>query len=418
VDGDPLTVSVLTGPAHGSLTLNADGSFDYTPDADYYGADSFTYEVSDGNGGTASATASITVNAVNDDPVAQNESYVVDEDGVLTIAAPGVLDNDTDVDGDPLTVSVLTGPAHGSLTLNADGSFDYTPDADYNGADSFTYEVSDGNGGTASATASITVNAVNDDPVAQNESYAVDEDGVLSIAAPGVLDNDTDVDGDPLTVSVLTGPAHGSLTLNADGSFDYTPDADYNGADSFTYEVSDGNGGTASATASITVNAVNDDPVAVNDGGFTTPFDTALGIPVGDLLVNDTDADGDTLSLVSVGSAVGGTVALVGGSVIFTPTSGHSGAASFEYTVEDGNGGSDTAVVTLSVGANAAPVAQNESYVVDEDGVLTIAAPGVLDNDTDVDGDPLTVSVLTGPAHGSLTLNADGSFDYTPDADY
>src|ERR671922_34726 len=141
----------------------------------------------------SSATVNLTVTAVNDAPVAVNDGYATDEDTLLTVAAPGVLGNDTDEEHDALTAVLVSGPAHGTLTLNADGSFSYTPAANYNGPDSFTYQAKDASGALSNvATVNLTVTAVNDAPVAVNDGYATDEDTLLTVAAPGVLGNDTD----------------------------------------------------------------------------------------------------------------------------------------------------------------------------------------------------------------------------------
>src|SRR6202008_3076101 len=169
------------------------------------------------------ATVSITVVSVDDAPVAANDSYTTDEDTALTVAAPGVLGNDTDVDSTTLTAVVVAPPAHGTLTLHANGGFTYTPAANYNGADSFTYKVNDGTLDSNVATVTIAVTAVADAPVAANDSYTTDEDTALTVAAPGVLGNDTDVDSTTLTAAVVAAPAHGVLTLHANGGFTYTP---------------------------------------------------------------------------------------------------------------------------------------------------------------------------------------------------
>jgi VCBS repeat-containing protein len=418
VDGDPLTVSLVSGPANGTLTLNADGSFSYLPTADYTGSDSFTYSVTDGTE-TTEATVTLTVNPVNDAPVAVADEYATDEDVELTVdAAGGVLANDTDVDGDPLTVSLVSGPANGTLTLNADGSFSYVPSADFSGSDSFTYSVSDGVE-TAEATVTIAVNPVNDAPVAVADEYATDEDTELTVdIAGGVLANDTDVDGDPLTVSLVSGPANGTLTLNADGSFNYVPSADFSGSDSFTYSVSDGVL-SSEATVTIAVNPVNDGPVAVADGYSVNEDETLTVDLAGGVLVNDTDADGDPLTVSLVSGPANGTLTLnADGSFSYTPTENYNGSDSFTYSVTDGTLTSE-ATVTITVNPiNDAPVAAADEYSVEAGQTLDVAAAGVLTNDTDIDGDPLSSILVSGPANGSLTLNADGSFSYTPNAGF
>lgn len=421
-DGDAITPSLVDGPANGILVFNADGSFTYTPNADFNGVDSFTYKVNDGTGDSEIALVSITVNPDNDDPVAVDDGYVTDEDVALVIPAAGVLANDSDVDGDTLTVTVVTGPTNGSLTLNENGSFTYTPDLNYNGADSFTYQVDDGNGGTAQAVASINVVADNDAPVAVDDVYETDEDVVLNIAAAGVLANDSDIDGGALTVTVVTGPTNGNLVLNADGSFTYTPNLDYIGPDSFTYEVSDGNGGTAQAEVSIDVGGVNDAPDAVADA-YVTDEDTQLVVPVADgVLDNDTDIDGPVaLTAVLVAGPSHGTLSLAAdGSFIYTPDTGYFGPDSFTYRASDSLLNSDVTTVSITVNqVNDVPEAFGDNYGASEETPLVVAAgAGVLVNDVDPEGQPLSATLVAGPSNGSLTLNADGSFTYTPDAGF
>ena len=408
VDGDPMTAVLGTGPANGSLTLNGDGSFTYTPDAGFFGSDSFTYRANDGSVDSNLATVSITVNRINNLPVAANDAYNVNEDNTLNVAAAGILINDSDADGDSLTAVLVSGPTDGSLTLSADGSFTYSPDDDFNGSDDFTYKADDGIGDSNVATVTITVNSVNDAPVAVNDNYNVAEDGSLNVPASGVLVNDSDVDGDSLAVSLVSGPVNGGLTLNSNGSFTYTPTANFHGSDSFTYEVNDGQGGTAEATASITVTSVNDVPVAANDSAITDE-DSAVVI---DVLANDSDADGDSLiAAVVSGPANGSLTTNPDGSFTYTPDDDFNGSDSFTYRATDGSANSNTATVSITVhSVNDASVAANDAYSVEQDGVLTVASSGVLGNDSDVDGDPLTAVLTVGSSNGSLTLNANGSF--------
>jgi VCBS repeat-containing protein len=225
----------------------------YLPDRDYNGPDSFSYSATDGVDRGEPATVSVSVSAVNDAPVARGDSYATDEDEPLNAAAPGVLGNDSDVDGDRLSAALVNGPEHGTLSLDPDGSFVYRPDADYNGPDSFDYEVRDGSGGTANATVTITVRPVNDRPVAANDAYSTDANKTLTAPPPGVLANDSDADGDRLAARLLARPRHGALSLRPDGSFSYRPNGGYSGPDSFSYGATDGRGGEAAATARITV---------------------------------------------------------------------------------------------------------------------------------------------------------------------
>lgn len=265
-DLDPLTAELLNGPMHAlSFTFNADGSFTYTPLANFNGVDTFTYRASDGALFSNDATVTINIAPINDPPVAINDAYTTPEDTALVISAPGVLDNDEDLEGDELEAVLVGGPANAlAFALNTDGSFSYTPALNYVGPDSFTYRARDPSGTLSGiATVSITVTPVNDAPVAMDDLYMTDEDTAMVISAPGVLDNDDDVDNDPLSAQLVSGPANAlAFTLNPDGSFSYTPAPNFNGPDEFTYRAFDGALQSNLATVRITVNPVNDPPVA------------------------------------------------------------------------------------------------------------------------------------------------------------
>ncbi len=407
LDGDSLSVTDVSEPQHGTVTINDDGTVSYTPTENYNGPDSFTYTISDGNGGTATATVNVCVKPVNDGPKAEDDSVSTDEDTSITI---DVLANDSDVDGDALTIESHGQPANGIVTLNADGTFSYTPNADFNGTDSFSYTVSDGNGGTSTATVTVVVAPLNDGPAAMDDQASVDEDASVTI---DVLANDTDLDGDSLSVTDVSAPQHGTVTINDDGTVRYTPAENYNGADSFTYTISDGNGGTSTATVNVCVKPVNDAPVAADDSAKTDE-DTSITI---DVLANDSDADGDTLSIESHDQPANGTVTLNDdGTFSYTPNADFSGTDTFTYTVTDGNGGTSTATVTVVVApTNDGPVAKNDEANVDEDSSVTI---DVLANDSDLDGDSLSVTDVSEPQHGTVTINDDGTVSYTPAENY
>ena len=367
------------------------------------------------------ALQSVTIQyAPNSVPVANSDVFTTSEDATLAAQAPGVLGNDTDDDGNPLTAILVSGPAHGTLTLTANGSFIYTPAANYNGPDSFTYKANDGRADSGVATVSLTVTPVNDSPVAAGDSGSTAEDAPLTVPAPGVLGNDSDLDSTALTAVLVAGPSHGTLTLNSNGSFTYTPVANYNGPDSFTYKVNDGSLDSNVATVSLTVTAVNDAPVAASDS-YTVAEDTPLEVALPGVLGNDTDVDGDALSVVSfVTAPAHGTLVLgSNGAISYMPATNYNGPDSFTYKITDGALESNVATVSITVTAvNDAPVAINNTWSTVEEVAINFPAPGILGNDTDVDGDSLTAILVTAPAHGTLTLTASGSASYTPAAAY
>ncbi len=418
-DGNALTAILFSGPAHGTLTLNANGGFIYTPNPDYTGSDSFTYRANDGSASSGSAIVTINVTPLNDPPVAQNDIYNVTEDSILNIPSPGVLANDSDPDGDPLIAILVSAPLHGTLTLSTNGGFIYTPATNYNGPDSFSYRANDGTTNSGIATVNITVLAANDPPVAQNDDYSVAEDSTLNIAAPGILANDSDADGNALTAILVTGPAHGTLVLSSNGSFTYTPNSNYFGPDSFTYRANDGTASSAAATVTINVTPLNDPPVAQNDS-YNVTEDSILDIPAPGVLGNDSDPDGDPLIAILISAPLHGTLTLsTNGGFIYTPNTNYSGPDSFSYRAHDGTTNSGIATVNITVAAvNDPPVALSDNYTVTEDSSLNITAPGVLGNDSDADGNSLTAILISGPSHGTLLLNPNGSFTYTPIPDY
>jgi len=282
-DGDALTAILVTGPANGSLVLNANGGFTYNTAST--ANDQFTYKVNDGK--VDGNTVSVTLTHVNAAPVAVADNYSFSTGVALTIPTPGILGNDTDADGDALSAVLVSGPAHGSLILRANGGFTYnsTGTAD----DQFTYKANDGK--VSGNTVTVTLTHANSAPVAANDNYVLNQNASSS---NNVLSNDTDPDGNQLTASLVTAPINGTVVLNADGSFTYTPNGGYVGTDSFKYQVCDN--GTpslcATATANFTISAVNQAPVLVASAGTTVFSGTDVAVdPV--ITVSD---DGGTLA--------------------------------------------------------------------------------------------------------------------------
>ncbi|ELV7518558.1 tandem-95 repeat protein, partial [Photobacterium damselae] len=399
VDGDNLTFKPGSNPENGSVTINADGSWEYVPNTDFNGEDSFTVVVDDGNGGTDTITVTVNVTPVNDAPVGEDVTAETQEDTAVT----GQL-TATDVDGDNLTFKPGSNPENGSVTINADGSWEYVPNTDFNGEDSFTVVVDDGNGGTDTITVTVNVTPVNDAPVGENVSTETPED----TAVTGQL-TATDVDGDNLTFKPGSNPENGSVTINADGSWEYVPNTDFNGEDSFTVLVDDGNGGTDTITVTVNVTPVNDAPVG-EDVTAETQEETAV---TGQLTA--TDVDGDNLTFKPGSDPTNGSVTVnPDGSWEYVPNTDFNGEDSFTVVVDDGNGGTDTITVTVNVTpVNDAPVGENVTTETPEDTAVT----GQL-TATDVDGDNLTFKPGSNPENGSVTINADGSWEYVPNTDF
>ncbi|HTD67739.1 MAG TPA: tandem-95 repeat protein, partial [Candidatus Limnocylindria bacterium] len=521
-------------------------------------------------GGAVTNCATLTLR--NRGPLASNDSYTMIEDGVLTVTVPGVLGNDSDPDGDALTAAIFTAPAHGTVTLNPNGSFVYRPAANYTGTDTFTYRANDGKTNSAAATVTITISPLNDAPVARDDAYTTPADTTLTVAAPGVLANDSDVENNPLSALLVGSPTHGSVTLNANGSFTYVPATNYSGMDVFTYKASDGSATSGVATVTITVvpsggvivippvnqtncpggtavfsvtatgtaltyqwrfgtnalsGATNSTLILTNvttgmAGPYCVTVSGATNAPVtacATLVVNQNvivttppanqvacpnstvlfqvGATGTALTyqwyfganllsgqtssalvlsnvlasqagtyrvvvsgacgvpvtnsvtltvnpVVAITAPPANQTSFVGSNVVFSV--GATGTnlryqwffngsvigtnstlvlnnlttnqASIYCVVVSGTCGNPlTNCVTLTI-QNRGPVANDDAYTTAEDTTLTIAAPGVLANDADPDGDTLTSLLVNNVTHGTLILNANGSFVYTPAANF
>jgi hypothetical protein len=336
----PLRVTGATQAANGSTTFD-DTTVTYEANSGFTGEDSFAYTITDGEH-TSTARVTVAVSRrPNHPPVAQDDAAETYQDTAKDI---DVLGNDTDEDGDALTISGLTQPTHGTASGNADGTIRYTPEAGHLGEDSFTYTITDGRD---TATATVRVNVVrrpNRAPTAMADSASTQKNTAVTVS---VLTNDSDPDGDPLTITGTTDPPHGTAVVNPGGTVTYTPDDDYVGPDSFSYTISDGRGGNSTANVTITVaETLNRAPLAGDDTA-TTKRNKRVTIHV---LRNDSDPDGDSLRVTAATSPRTGTVTINRGRTItYTPQSGFTGTDSFRYTVDDGKGGTDEATVTITV---------------------------------------------------------------------
>ena len=347
-EGGNLMISGYTQPTAGTLALNPDRTFTYTPGPAFEGIDGFAYTIRDGVGGTAEGDVRIFVARPNTVPEAANDAATVELGA--SVAIP-VLANDGDADGDPLAIIGLDAPAHGTITVLPDQSIRYAPQADFAGIDSFTYTVGDGQGGTAEASVTITVTVPNRPPVAQPDRATTVAGSPVTIDA---LANDNDPEGNPVALAGMEMPGQGSLALTADNRFVYTPRPGFVGEDSFSYTIRDSAGATARGDVTVTVTPRNAPPTAVPDNltsdGAAVTFDP---------LANDSDADGDPLQLKSLTMPLSGRVALgADGRVTYIPPTGFTGADGFTYQVGDGRAVSE-AEVSISVTAPALPTYAN-----------------------------------------------------------
>ena len=359
----------MSGPAHGTLELRADGSFTYGPDANFFGEDSFTYRACDDGEPRACSgpeTVTIDVAEVNDDPVADDDAGISETSQAATVA---VLEGDADPDADELHVSDFGQPAHGTVDCTPAGVCTYTPEPGFVGTDSFEYEVSDGRGGSDRATVTLTVQAdplpSNQDPLAEDDTAETQAGQPVAIA---VLGNDQDADGGQLSVDTVTQPQHGSVVLDSDGRLVYRPDEGFTGTDSFDYTVIDGQGGAAGARVTVTVHAqpaAENRPPAPDDDRTTTARGDAVTINV---LTGDSDPDGDDLTLIGWTQPRHGRVTCeADGRCTYRPDPGFVGTDSFTYSVRDEHGATRTATVDVTVGASQAQAPDPEPPV-DEGG--------------------------------------------------
>jgi len=294
-------------------------------------------------------TQQTVVASTNQPPIATNDTLAALKNQAKSLDPRA---NDSDPNGDSLSITSVSSPAHGSVTFAAN-SVTYTPASSYVGPDSFTYTITDSNGASATATVSVTVTDTNQPPNAVTDALTAQLNTAITFD-PRV--NDTDPNGDTLTIASATTPVHGTTAVVAGTAVRYTPATGYLGADSFSYTLSDGQGGSDTATVSVTVAGTNSPPVAVNDGMIASGFYT--GTPVYpsrtiDPRSNDSDPDGQALTITSVTQGAKGLVSTTGTTVTYTYRSSVSGPLdttdSFTYTISDGNGGTDTATVSVHI---------------------------------------------------------------------
>lgn len=435
IDGDALSVSLVNSVSNGTLTLNADGTFTYTPNADFVGVDSFTYEVCDDGAPTLCDQASVSIlvqeAGENIAPIAVDDIATGLDTEIIT---GDVLNNDFDIDGDNIAINIVAieAPNNGFVNINPDGTFEYIPDLGFDGLDSFVYEICDDGEPSLCATATVTILVIAEE-VEENTPPIANDDVVSTMQGESVngnvLTNDSDLDGDNLSVEMmlLSFPSNGVAFVNADGSFTYTPFGGFVGVDSFTYQVCDDGEPSLCATATVTVVVQgvveNNPPIASNDVFATNEGENVTG----SLTANDQDLDGDniTISTTPIFDASNGSVTInADGTFTYIPDDGFVGTDSFTYQICDDGEPVLCATATATIIVSGTGVVNNPPSANDD--LLSVVSGGMLENecvicnDTDVDGDNLTISVtaVNEPLHGILTINADGTFTYTSNEGY
>lgn len=411
---DLTSIVITTQPANGTIEVNDDGTVTYTHNGSNTTTDSFEYTIENSYGNVSQpATVTITVNPVNDAPVAVNDAATIAEGGN---AAINVAANDTDADGtiNLTSIVIVTQPTNGTVVVNNDGTVTYTHNGSETTSDSFTYNIKDNNGLVSNnATVTLTITPVNDAPVAVNDAATLNEGAV---AAVNVANNDTDADGtiDATSIVIVAQPTNGSVVVNNDGTVTYTHNGSETTSDSFTYTIKDNNGLVSNvATVTLTITPVNDPPVAVNDFGLLVNN----GNTVINAAANDTDVDGtiDVTSIVIVAQPTNGTVVVnADGTITYTHNGSATTTDSFTYTIKDNDGlVSNVATVNLSdTPPNQPPVAVNDADTVAEGANVVI---NLATNDTDADGtiDVTSITIVAQPTNGIVVVNADGTVTYT-----
>ena len=407
-DGDAIAIDsfAATSTAGGTI-VEVDGNLRYTPSAGFTGTDTFTYTVADPEGLIDTATVTVTVADVpNQNPVANDDSATTLENQAISI---NVVFNDSDPDGDSLSINQFSAEsANGGQIVRAGNALRYTPAAGFIGTDTFSYTVGDGNGGTDTATVTVNVLDGNRAPV------AVEDFATTNIGTPitiNVVANDSDADNDPLSISGFeaTTASGGTIAQNANG-LEYTPADGFAGFETFTYTITDGRA-FATTTVGVTVNTPPE-PIQEPQTEFFADLNTSITLSI---LDNFTDADGDTLSILFESTTgEGGAIALVNGSLEYTPASGFVGDDTFIYTVSDSRGGNFPVQVTVNVTDNQAPVAVDDTTTTVENAAVAI---DVLANDFDVDGPDEQLEIFgfaVTSAEGGTIARVGDELEYTP----
>lgn len=427
VDGDSLSLQSVSGAIHGTVEINDVGNVVFTPEENYSGLVSFEYTIVDSLGATSSNVISISLTGTEDavSLEASIENQTIDEDASWSFTIPE--NTFLDVDGDVLSYSVSLvddSPLPSWLSFTPETRvISGTPPQDFNGLLSFKVKASDV-GSEAIDEFTLTVLPVNDAPIAlQDDSFVMDEDNAIIIASSDLLNNDSDVEGDVLSITAVSDASNGAVVLNQNGDVVFTPTANYFGNASFRYSVSDGKGATSSATVTLTVNSVNDAVIIgqpIVDQIIDEDTDWSFMLPADSLI----DADGDALTYIATlsdDSPLPDWINFDANTQIFSGTPPQDSNGTFNIKVSASDASSQASVVfsfTISP-VNDAPNAVEDSEHITFMGTPLVINPyKLLENDTDIDGDILTISSVSDVINGTVAFAENGNITFTPNADY
>lgn len=418
-----LTFNGLGGAKFGAVVLAQDGSITFTPNKDYQGTEAgFSYAVIDAEGNEAEGWVSVQVDNVNDEPVITGNRIHLQEDESLAFTSEEISKFLYDADGELYNLDMVANVEGGRLEL-AGGVYTFIPDADYYGEASFDYIAKNGSGERINDTMHLAISPVNDLPIVQMTSATGTEDNEIILNVDTLMAGAGDVeDGSSLKFGGIDSSLHGDVYVDNNGSVHFLPDKDYFGNAAFRYDVIDSEGGISKGYVTLDIAGENDAPVAMDDEKIVAWSNSMYEnvYLASAFLVNDIDVDFDPLTIISVGSAEYGTVSVDStGNIKYIAASDEwVGIDTFTYTITDGSGETSQATAKLDVKINTSPDVYPELLFTEEDNISIIKQADLLANDSDVDGDSITIIAVDQAEHCTVEIMANGDIKFTPELNF
>lgn len=407
VDHTNLTITLIQGASNGTFSLSSSGSFNYTPNPNFFGTETILYAACDALGLCANGQLAISITSVEDLPQANSESIAVIEGNLLT---GNVSANDSEGDGDALSYSTFNTAQNGAFNFNPNGSFTYLPNSEFIGTETINYMVCDDNGNCASASLTIIVLTSNTAPLALSTTVATNEDEQINGT---LMPSISDAEGGEFTFTTLQAPEHGNLQWQNSGGYTFTPDNNFYGTDTFTYRVCDNGNLCDEASVTITINAINDAPVIGSETSEVNEDETLTQ----NLATNDSDAEGDAISYVLIQAPTNGVASISStGIFTYTPATDFWGVDAVTYEVCDALNACSQGVLNISIlSVNDAPQANGFTHTVQEDETVIGNLSSLVDH---VDSETLFFGTMIAPLNGSVVIENQGTYSYSPNTNY